>query len=77
MKFEEIGLEKFRAFEVKDKVLNGLTGGSGCKTSGGIKAECINGTGWVYDYGYDIDRNGVITYHDRKNKRLSVPSNCG
>lgn len=68
MKLESLKLEKFKDSTLKREQMFMLNGG-GIKSEGnnicaphGAKQRLMN-----FDYGYDILRDGVMTFHDRSN----------
>ncbi|WP_264537360.1 hypothetical protein [Flavobacterium sp. N1736] len=68
MKLESLKLDKFKDCTLKKEQLFMLNGG-GIYSSGsnicaphGASQRIMN-----FDYGYDSNRNGVITFHDRTN----------
>jgi hypothetical protein len=81
MKLESLKNDKFKENTLKKEQMFSLNGG-GTKTAGGHG--CGTGTlasnpnaHYEYDFGYDIDRNGSITYHDRTNVRIISAAECG
>lgn len=72
---ESIKLKKFENEALKKNEMFQLKGGGGTVTSGGTNLTIYDdfGTCYLVDWGYDVDRAGVVTYHARKNKRLCNP----
>ncbi|MRX41947.1 hypothetical protein GJU43_21935 [Flavobacterium sp. LC2016-23] len=68
MKLERLDLEKFKDCTLKKEQLFALSGG-GTKTGPdnicgehGPEGKIMN-----FDYGYDVYRNGTLTFHNRSN----------
>ncbi|MCZ8330346.1 MAG: hypothetical protein O9282_03435 [Flavobacterium sp.] len=80
MKLESLKNDKFKENTLKKEQMFQLNGG-GTKTPGGHG--CGTGTlasnptaVYQFDFGYDINRNGSITYHDRTNVRIISAAEC-
>lgn len=66
MKLESLKLGKFKNNVLKKEQLFMLNGG-GVKSGGGNITGPHAGRQANYNYGYDVDRNGTLTFHDRTN----------
>lgn len=80
MKLESLQLEKFKDNSLKREQMVQLNGG-GTATPAGFG--CGTGTlgsnpnaVYAYNYGYDVNRDGVITYHARTNLRIITAAEC-
>ena len=68
MKLESLKLEKFKDSTLKREqmfMLNGggiATGGGNICAPHGSSGEMMN-----FDYGYDANRDGILTFHNRSN----------
>jgi natural product precursor len=75
MKLESLQLDKFQEKALKKEQMFKLNGGKNTVTAGG--SGCGTGTSasnpnvnLQYDFGYDVNRDGYITYHDRTNVQI-------
>lgn len=77
MKLESLQLEKFKGNALKREQMFKLNGGTiGTPTPGGHNPNGSHaGYPASYDYSYDSDRGGVITYHGRTKVRRLVAAN--
>ncbi|OXG01560.1 hypothetical protein BC749_10493 [Flavobacterium araucananum] len=68
MKLESLKLEKFKDCTLKKEQMFMLNGGGIKSDPDNICAEHgASGELKNFDYGYDSNRNGVMTFHDRSN----------
>jgi natural product precursor len=70
MKLESLQLEKFSNNSLQKEQMFSLKGGLvavGTKTPAGHACGDTNGHCSNFDYGYDVNRGGFTTFHDRTN----------
>ncbi|TPG42017.1 hypothetical protein [Flavobacterium pectinovorum] len=72
MNLESLKLDKFKDCTLKKEQLFMLNGG-GIKSDPGTVCGLHAGKLQKYDYGYDIERGGHLTFHDRFNVRQCDP----
>ena len=79
MKLESLKLDRFQKDALKKVQMFKLNGG-GTKTLGGTACGTANVypyRDWIFDYGYDVLREGgVKTYHDRSNYLETTSEKC-
>ena len=78
MKLESLQLDKFKDNGLKREQMFHLNGGGTVTPAG---QACGSNTVYPYtpiyfNYGYDVNREGLITYHDRTNYRNISAEEC-
>jgi natural product precursor len=78
MKLESLKLERFQKDALKKEQMFKLNGG-GTPTPAGQACGTANVypyRTWIYDYGYDVIRDGKTTYHNRTNHLETTAEKC-